>query len=229
MAILEQAEESGAELAEASRRISEDRFFLPGISWRLYDAMLTELGNRPGIRLTYDRGSLELMTLSFLHERMRRRIALLVQVIAEESGLDYQGCGSTTLKLEGLQRGLESDEGFYIAHEAQIRGKTEIDLLYDPPPDLGVEVEITHGMIDRMGIYAALRIPEIWRLGEQLFRVLLLGEDGEYRESLRSTAFPRLPVSELLDLLRQTDALSESGAVRAFRTWVKSWLANGKE
>ena len=33
----------------------------------------------------------------------------------------------------------------------------------DPPPDLVIEVDITRSSLDKLSIYAALRVPEVWR------------------------------------------------------------------
>jgi len=42
-------------------------------------------------------------------------------------------------------------------------GQDTIDLATDPPPDLVVEVDITHPSLDKFPIYASLRVPEVWR------------------------------------------------------------------
>src|SRR5438045_306965 len=46
---------------------------LSGISWFTYEALLADLKNRP-IRLTYDRGDLEIMAPTFNHERCKRKM-----------------------------------------------------------------------------------------------------------------------------------------------------------
>jgi Uma2 family endonuclease len=43
-------------------------------------------------------------------------------------------------------------------------GKKRVDLRFDPPPDLALEVVVTHRALDRMTIYARLRVPEVWQL-----------------------------------------------------------------
>ena len=216
--------ESDAEQAAKPESDHERRFLLHDISWQFYEAFLAELVERPGLRLTYDRGNLELRTLSYKHEWLRRRIGLLIQCLAEELNLDFQGYGSTTFKRGDLQRGLESDEGYYIANESRIRGKTEIDLRRDPPPDLAVEVEISRSALNRMVIYAALRIPELWRFDGVHLHVYRLRPDGEYEELTHTPTFPFLPLAEAIDFLRRTYELSESGMLRACREWIRSRL-----
>jgi Uma2 family endonuclease len=50
---------------------SEQKFLLTGMTWSEYEAMLKIVGERP-IRLTYDQGTLELMSPSYNHERWKR-------------------------------------------------------------------------------------------------------------------------------------------------------------
>jgi len=230
MSVAENSSARNLEFAErtAPEKPAESRFLLDDIGWRLYDFLLGELGNRPGLRVTFDRGRLEFMTLSYEHAWLRRRVGLLVQALAEELDLDFQGCGSTTLRNENVERGLESDEGFYIEHEPLIRGKKVLDLSRDPPPDLAIEIEVSRSSLDRMGIYAALRVPEVWRFDGEILRVYGLRADGTYEELAHSLCFPFLPLSEAVDMLKQTFQLSESGMPRALRTWIRNHLPEWK-
>ena len=77
----------------------------------------------------------------------------------------------------------------------------EIDLLVDHPPDLAIEIDITSSSLDRLEIYAKLRIPEIWRSDGQSLEILVLQPDGAYRASPTSLCLPQLPVAELVRFL----------------------------
>src|SRR5438067_13571182 len=83
---------------------------LDDIDWPGYEAIGTALRDRPHIRLTYDRGRLEIMTLSAEHERLRVLFGHLIHVLAEEASLSIGGFGSTTYKRDTLERGLEPDQ-----------------------------------------------------------------------------------------------------------------------
>lgn len=50
----------------------EERVLLQNVSWQLYEAMLQELGENRAVRLTYDNGTLELMSPLMPHERSKR-------------------------------------------------------------------------------------------------------------------------------------------------------------
>jgi Uma2 family endonuclease len=213
-----------ADLAGNGHGPAEQRFLLHAIDWPTYEGFLRLLGDR-AIRLTYDRGNLELMAPSYTHEWWKRRFGLAVEILAEESNLDVQGAGSTTLRREDLERGLESDECYYIGNEPRIRGKKGIDLRQDPPPDLAIEIDITSSSVNRMAIYAALEVPELWRFDGASLHVYRLAEGGQYQPRDHSFNFPSLPVAELLPFLHRTQGLSETGMAREFRAWVRQRLA----
>lgn len=211
-----------------SEQVAADAFVLHGVSWQFYEACLAELGDR-NIRLTYDRGTLEFMTPSQRHDRSKRLLARLLEALTEELGIEIGSYGSTTWRREDLQLGLEPDECYYIEHEPQVRGRETIDLAVDPPPDLAIEVEVTRRVVDRLGIYAALGVREIWRHAGDRFQVLALGHDGQYRESDRSPSFPFLPIDELNGFLARRNEQGETTWIRSFREWVRAkkpqWMA----
>jgi Uma2 family endonuclease len=137
------------------------------VSWRTYTRILRALADRRGVRLTYDRGSLELMTRAHEHENQDRLLGRLVVALTEERGLPIKRGGATTFRRRQLKRGLEPDGCYRIANEALVRGKTKIDLRRDPPPGLGLEIDISRSSLNRLAIYEALQFPEVWRLKNQ--------------------------------------------------------------
>jgi hypothetical protein len=107
---------------------------------------------------------LEIMVLSFRHETLNRTLVMLVETetLAEELDIDLINAGSTTCKRVDLARGFEPDTGFYSQRAGHIRSKDEIDLTVDPPPDLVIEIDITSPSLDKLPIYAAVGVPEVW-------------------------------------------------------------------
>lgn len=199
---------------------SEQRFLLPNVSWELYDRLLAEVGARH-IRLTYERGVLELMAPSYRHERFARLIANLLEVFAEETQRPLIGAGSTTFRRIDLERSLESDECFYIQNAPAILGKADLDLSVDPPPDLAIEVDITRSSLDRMGVYAALGVPEVWRFNGETIEVHWLQTDGTYRPQAGSPSFPEFPISDLADFVRRGDFVDDVSLKREFREHIR--------
>src|SRR5271155_1803346 len=88
----------------------QQRLVLYGVSWEEYGRTLRALAERPSLRLTYDRGALELMTLSLEHESLVRFFSLVILALTLEFGLPLRGGGSTTFRRRGRRRGLEPDE-----------------------------------------------------------------------------------------------------------------------
>jgi Uma2 family endonuclease len=127
------------------------------VSWDEYDALMTALPERR-LPHTYDRGTLEIMSPSKPHEWIKKLIGRMVESMTLELNIPIQSVGSTTLRRELLKRGLEPDDSYYIANEARVRGKETLDLQSDPPPDLVIEVDVTSSCLDRLDVYAALRV-----------------------------------------------------------------------
>jgi Uma2 family endonuclease len=189
--------------------------------WSEYERFLEAVGNRR-IFLTYDRGVLEIMAPLYDHEWWKGRVRVLLPVLCGELGLELQGAGSTTLRREDAKRGLEADESFYIKNVSRMLGLRErIDLTSDPPPDLALEVEGTRSALDRMGAYAALGVPEVWRYDGEAFSVHRLRPDGQYEQSGQSLSFPALPLDEFARFINETQGLGEVALMSAFRDWVR--------
>jgi len=193
---------------------------LCNISWSTYEAIVAENDN-PGRRFTYDRGMLEILSPSRHHERLKKLIGRMIETLTEELGIPISSAGSTTWKNQTRQQGLEPDECYYIANEVRVRGRDEIDLAVDPPPDLAVEVDITSDWIDKLPIYAGLGVPEVWRYDGKALHVEQLQPDGTYARQTQSSAFPFLRLAEIARFLDQRDATDETTWIRSFREWVR--------
>ena len=204
--------------APASRSRTQ-RLVFDAVSWSQYVGLGRLWEDRP-LRITYDQGQLEIMTLSAKHERWKHLLGQLIVMLAVEQGIDIAGFGSMTFKRRKLAKGLEPDECFWIRHELQMRSKKEFDVIHDPPPDLVLEIEVSRSALDRMGIYAALRIPEVWRFDGRRIEALWLSDDGTYELIESSRAFPKLRPVDLMPFLAQVDELGEADMLRGFRDWV---------
>ncbi len=206
------------------KRLPKHRIVLHGISWRDYELIGRVFQDRP-IRITYDRGRMEIMTTSRRHEFSKHRLRKLIDALVEEFGLEMSGGGSMTFKRKEQKRGLEPDECFWIQNELVMRSKEEFDFEKDPPPDLVLEVEVSRSALDRMRIYAAFGVPEVWRCTRQAVRVCRL-IDGRYEETESSLAFPNLNPNALLKFLEQHPDLGEVALIRQFREWIRQQIAN---
>lgn len=200
---------------------TEQRFRLYGIPWQTY----LELRNSPEnehVRMTYNRGDLEIVSPSKTHEQYADLIGRLLQVWTLERDIDIQSCRTVTFKRADLQHGLEPDNCYYVAHEAVVRSKREMDLSIDPPPDLAIEIDLTRNAIDKLSMYAAFGVPEVWRFDGQNLRLYVLAENGQYQQREKSESFPELPPVEIEKVLAKLGTASETALVRSFRQWVQT-------
>lgn len=197
------------------------RFLLCDVPWESYIAISDALPDRPALRITYDRGSLEFRTTSQQHGIYNKRLARLVETAAEECDVPIKPGGNTTFRREDLERGLEPDDCFWIAHEAQMRTREEWDPVKDPPPDLVLEIEISRSAINRLRLYASLGVAEVWRCDGDTIRVHVLQPDGSYLPSDASPTFPGIPPAEVMAFVRAKESVGYLGMVRAFQEWVR--------
>jgi Uma2 family endonuclease len=196
---------------------------LSGIRWQTYEALLNDLGNRR-IRLTYDRGNLEIVAPLFRHESYAGVLGRLVTILAATAKVRVKSAWSTTFRRDDLQRGLEPDRCFYIGNLPAILGKLEFDFGHDPPPDLAIEIDIMSSCLDRLGIYAALGVPEVWRFDGKSFEVLLRRDATGYDPADASPTFPALPVAKVIGLLNDVVALDDAVQERKIRAWVRKYV-----
>jgi Uma2 family endonuclease len=203
------------------------RLVLYGVSWDEYTRMLHAFAERPGFRLTYDRGTLEIMSPLFAHESSADLLGRFVVVITEEMGLPLEAGRSTTLRRRRKQRGLEPDHSWWIAHAADVRGKQRINLRVDPPPDLAIEVEVSRRAVKRMPIYARLRVPEVWVESARGLTFQVLQANGQYAEQAHSMAFPEFTPAHLAAFLALRGQYDQNEIVRRFRAFVRQRLASG--
>src|SRR5690348_4632225 len=130
-----------ATVLEPRRQAADKRFVLYGVDWTVYDAIVTALGDRP-TRITFDGENLEFMSPSLIHEWYAGLIARFLEALAFELDLAIFSGGSTRFSRRDVERGLEPDKCFWIQNEPTVRGKRELDLQSDPPPDLAIEIEV---------------------------------------------------------------------------------------
>lgn len=194
---------------------------LSGISWQTYETLLDELSDRR-LRLTYNRGDLEIMAPSPEHELGKEVLGRFVETLAEELEVQIYPLGSTTFKRPELS-GAEPDKCFYIRNIGAVRGKRRLDLTEDPAPDLTIEIDVTSSSNNRLQVYADLGVAEVWIYNGESLVVKQL-QNGTYITSQTSQFFPNLPIPDIAVFLQQADTMDYLELVRAFRNWVRSQL-----
>ncbi|MEX0819463.1 MAG: Uma2 family endonuclease [Pirellulaceae bacterium] len=199
---------------------AEQRVVLHDVSWDTYLALISET-DRPGKRIAYDQGVLEIMSPGMLHENAGRLIGRMIEVFTEERDIEICSSASTTFKRDDLKRGFEADESYYIANARAVRGVDEIDLSIDPPPDLAIEVDITRSSIRKFSIYGSIGVPEIWRYDGSEVHVYVLGNEETYESVKASAVLPGFPFDEAIRVLDRRHEIGETSLIRSFRGHVR--------
>jgi Uma2 family endonuclease len=210
-------------MSTAMRLTQHPPAVLYDIDWETYTRLLRVFAERQRFRLTYDRGTLEIMSPLWQHEEPAKLLGRFVDVLTEEGNLPCRLGGSVTLRRRRRRRGLEPDNCYWIASTPLLQGKRQLDLRVDPPPDLAIEVDVTSSSLDRMSIYAALGVPEVWRFSTGGIAFHLL-ESGVYQVRPNSLSFPQLNSVDLVPFLALWGQSDDTTIVRQFREWVRQQL-----
>jgi Uma2 family endonuclease len=177
---------------------------LRAMSWQDFEVLLAIRGDRPGVRMYYLDGEIELVSSTNIHEGRKKTLARLLELSAMESDVALNGFGSWTLKNEIRETGAEPDECYIVGNS------TDKDV-----PDLAIEVEWSRATgLSKTEIYRRLGVRELWTLksdGRLIVRVL---EKGEWAEYAKSKLLPKLDLTWLRSFL---DIAPQSKAVRALR------------
>jgi Uma2 family endonuclease len=200
---------------------SDRRIVLPHVSWETYERLLADDEERRVPRLTYDQGVLEIVSPSGPHEEDSFALAFLVEIVAAVLAVPVRSVGSMTYRRRDLQRGFEPDASFYVQHEAQLRGRREIDAAVDPPPDLVIETDVSRSSLDKLSLFAAIGVPEVWRCDGQ--RVLIYVLDVKtYRRSDASAVLPPLTSDVLTHFLIERRTQPSPTWFQAVSDWARA-------
>jgi Uma2 family endonuclease len=202
--------------------LPEQRVVLGNVSWATFLTLVEEAENPRG-RMAYDQGVLEIMSPSLSHEAVKCLIGRMVETYTFERSIEIRSVGSTTFKRDDLAKGIEGDECYYVQGAAAIRGVEVIDLLFHPSPDLAIEVDISRSSRIKLGIYAALKVKEVWRYDGQSIHILVLRDD-KYDEVEESEVLLEFPIKEAIRLLEQRASIGETELIRQFQTCVRERL-----
>lgn len=186
---------------------------LHGVSWEVYQALRQPEENNH-LRMTYDRGDLEVMSPQRKHGKIATLLGRMIYEWAKFSGIEIESAGNMTCSKKELKKGLEPDLCYWTIHQPEMFGKEDYDREVDPPPDLALEVDIAHSSIPSLPIYEALRIPEVWRWRKGLEVLRLRGK--KYVAAAQSTALRGFPLQLAEEFVQRRDAAGEIALLRQF-------------
>lgn len=196
---------------------------IPNLSWEDFEQILIDLGEKRRSRISYYKGTLEIMSPLALHERPHRIIADIIKTILDIQGRDWEDFGSTTLKRPKIA-GLEPDTCFYIQNAQRVQGCTDLDLKQYPPPDLAIEADVTSKTT--LEVYEAMEVAEVWIYENQQLKIYLLSDQG-YIDTNNSPTFPNFQLTELIPQLVQ-QAIHE-GTSKMLRELKREFTSKSKQ
>ena len=211
-------------MATATRPRTSPGIVLEGVSWADYEAQLRIIGDRP-IRVNYDGGRMEIMSPGKWHSNDSYLLGWIVDVLIEELDIPCDAADPITLRRPDLEKGVEPDKLYYFgANALRVQGLRDLDLNVAPPPDLVIEVDVTSSSVPRLPIFAALRIPEVWRVEDEELQFLHLQPDGTYQPRDESRAFPGLLAVEVARFLERGQDALKAAWLRSFRAYIRDVL-----
>jgi len=183
------------------------------VTWQEYVAFLEVLGD-VSCRHQYANGTLEMMSPRKDHDWMKRFLGRIVEHVSMEFDIDIQCIGSTTITSAVVERGFQPDEAYYIANEPRVRGKDLFEPDVDPPPDLLIEVDVTSSSASRLPSFAAMGVPEVWRLVDHVLEFLRLQPDGHYASHGTTASFPMLTTDDVHESFEKLATQTENRVLR---------------
>ena len=192
-----------------------------GTSWDEYEELLEAVGEASGLRISYDDGTLQIMTLSQEHEMYSTLIERIVDRLSVYLRIRVLFYGSATMRKQSKMKGAEPDACFYIQNAGLVGKKKRFDFEIDPPPDVVVEIDLHHDSLPKFSIYAALGVPELWRFDGASLTIYHLA-DEQYLPSEVSHSLPMLAGSLLTEFLQRSAKEDQCDILLAFEEWLKT-------
>jgi Uma2 family endonuclease len=208
----------------------DQRVVIRGVDWDFYERLVDSIPEDEHIHVDYDGKDVELLMVTGpFHEGVGTLMSQLIQEVAKELEIAQKCYGKTTWKRPEVARGLEADDCYFFRAEkleaiAAARARKSRKVADYPNPDLGIEVDISRSKIDRPGIYAALKVAEVWRFEDEMIFIDQLGEDEQYHPSPESQFLP-LTTEEIRRWVVEEDSSDDTAWARRLRAWVRAELA----
>lgn len=209
-----------SEARNQTQAAGDQRVAIRFTDWDGFESLLEIRGDRSAPRVIYLEGTIHLSSPCFLHERLRARFGWLITSLVMEFHLPCLTTGGTTFRRRDKEAAVEPNLSYYIANEKPMRGKSDIDLNVDPPPDLAIEVAWTHDNFEAIEVHRLLGIPEVWDWEKNRFRILQLDQNGEYAAVEQSLAFPILAASEVETWVWKNIGENETAWAMDLQSWI---------
>jgi len=207
--------------------VPDRRVVFRGVDWAFYERLVDSIPETSNIHVDYDGKDLEVMGNGPNHEDVKDCVGDFVKVIAEEFQIPCKAYSQTTWKRPEVSRGLEADQCFYFQPDklaARARARRSNKVADYPNPDLAIEVDISRPQVDRAGIYAALRITEVWRLDGRQLIIERLTPQGTYT-AVEASGFLPVRAEDVRRWVVDEDCTDQSTWTRRLRAEIRATAA----
>jgi Uma2 family endonuclease len=209
------------------RLTGEHRWVVRDVGWVDYETFVDLIPEWSPLRVAFDGKDMEIMVKGRSHEKLNRLFDHFIVAVASGPELKIKTLGELTWKRPEIDRGIEADNCHYILPEklataaaAEARKAAEAEY---PNPDLAIEVDISPSKVDRPGIYAAMKVAELWRFDGGAFHIEQLGPDGRYATS-SSSKFLLVTPADLDRWLLNEDSSDTVQWTNRIRSWARRVL-----
>jgi Uma2 family endonuclease len=204
--------------------LGDQRIIIPNLSWEEYVTINDAIVERPNIRMFYCDGRLTILTESRKHSWHAERLGELVAELAKGLKMTREDAGSATFRRRAKKGGVEGDKTFYFGeHAARMKGPQDIDLNVQPPPDLAIEVEVSHSADDAVITWGRLGVTEVWRFDPIAMDCSFWSRrtDSTYDRIERGLAFPMLTPEDVIEQMRLAAELGAGEWYSRLGGWVR--------
>ena len=207
----------------------DKRVVIRSVDWAFYEQLVDSIPEGANIQVDYDGKDVEIMSPSALHDGVKKLLGHFVELTAEELEIPCAWLGQTTWKRPEIHRGLEADESYFFVAEklatvAEAMTRRSAEVAEYPNPDLAIEVDLSPSRIDRTGIYAALRVAEVWRFDGEQIVIDRLQTEGVY-QPVAASGFMPVNSQEIARWVLKEECHNGSLWARRLRAWVRAELA----
>ncbi|MGO9921896.1 MAG: Uma2 family endonuclease [Isosphaeraceae bacterium] len=205
--------------------VPDDRVVFHNVDWSFYERLIDSIPESSNIHVDYDGKDLEVMGKGRKHERRNRLLGRFVDIVTAELEIPRRGLRETTWKRPEISRGLEADECYYflpekIAADNEAIERGSDDIADYPNPDLAIEVDISPPRVDRAGIYAALRVAEVWRFANGEVVIERLTAERTY-VSVEASQFLPVRADEVRRWVVEEDSRDELAWEQRLREYIR--------
>lgn len=210
------------DILEMIERMPADSLIIQhGVTWDSYEELLEAVRETTSVRISYDVGTLQIMSPSSKHENTATLIERLVDLLSIRRRIKVLFYGSVTIKKNREQKGAEPDACFYVQTTNAVGTKEEIDFNNDPPPDVVVEIDLHHESISKFPIYLGLGVPELWLYDGDMLMIYQLRQ-GQYVKTHASQSLPLLTSTVLSEFLARSPKEDQYAILLAFEEWLNN-------